>query len=107
MATAAATIDPVIQDLIDWNDDCYADLLGMTQDEAAREIATAITPISGGTDNTPELVDDIRDVLNGSAIDVIHTVDGHKVEFELDDADDAVLSVDGVEVARFDASILG
>jgi len=106
MASAALANDPVIAGLIDWNDDCYADLLGLGVDQAANDIGTSISPMSGGTDLTPEFVSDIRDVLNGSAIEVIHTIAGRRVEFELDDCDDAVVTVDGVEVARYDASIL-
>lgn len=106
MATlASASIS--IQDLIDWNDDCYDDLENMTTAQAGLEIATALTPISGGSDNTPDLVCDITSVLRGSAIDVIYTIAGHRVEFALDDSDDAIVTVDGEEVARYDASNVG
>lgn len=89
--------------LIAWNEGSYDDLGGLSHDMAVNEIVTSISLLGPTDEQRAAFASDISDVLMGSAIEVTYTIGGRKVEFEFTDSDEAVVSVDGVEIVRYDA----
>lgn len=93
-----------INQLIEWNNGCHNDLIGLSLGIAVNEIVTSVTLLEPTSEQRQALGNDVRAVLWGSAIEVIHTIGGRKVDFSMNEEDEAVVTVDDVEIARFDAA---
>jgi len=73
----------------------------MTASEAAAAIVSIIQPLGLAESDGNRPATEISDIINGSAIDVIHYVGGHRIVVELDDLYDLCLSVGGRLIGCF------
>lgn len=82
----------------------YDHFEGASAAQVAIAIATMIQPFGLVGDQALNFTADVTDILNGSAIEVAHTVGGHKIEVDITDNDDVRIAIDGEVVGQYDIS---
>lgn len=66
-----------------------------------RAIAGSLLTLGGDAPTFHMIASDVRDLLDGSAIECVYTLDGHRVEVSIDNrTDELIVQVDGREIHR-------